>query len=189
MPGGCPPPEEEARGRFKSSPPWCGAPTVLRTSSDKTAAAPAGRRSGAPCDRRRHPRYALANHRTSAPPCPESALPAERPQPVWHPYLPPVPLCRAEYGSALGTWCSSHAVHHPWQGRLISARRTARSSWRARDDDDRSMRRARRTRRAPAASRSAPAAAAAAAGDDDEAEVEAEAVAAAEAALLLLMLL
>ena len=73
---GLPPPEEEARGRFKSSPPWCGALTVLRTRSDKTAAAPAGRRSRAPCDRRRHPWYALANHRTPAPPCPESALPA-----------------------------------------------------------------------------------------------------------------
>ena len=91
-PGTAPPPEEEARGRFKSSPPWCGAPTVLRTSSDKTAAAPAGRRSGAPCDRRRHPRYALANHRTSAPPCPESALPAEQPQSVW-PRISPQCLC------------------------------------------------------------------------------------------------
>ena len=47
-------PDEEARGRFESSSPQCDAITVLRTSSDKTAAVPAGRRSDMPCTRRRH---------------------------------------------------------------------------------------------------------------------------------------
>ena len=187
MPGGCPPLRKKRADA--SSPPPLGAARQL-------CCAPAATRQQQPRRGGVQERHAIAagTHGTPSPtiarpppPCPESALPVERPQPVWHPYLPPVPLCRAEYGSALGTWCSSHAVHHLWQGRLISARRTARSSWRARDDDARSMRRARRTRRAPAASRSAPAAAAAAAAAD--AEAEAVAAAAAEAALLLLMLL
>ena len=76
-----PPPEEEARGRFKSSPPWCGALTVLRTRSNKTAVAPAWRRSRAPCDRHRHPWYALANHRTPAPPCPRVLCQQSDPNP------------------------------------------------------------------------------------------------------------
>ena len=76
--------------------------------------------------------YALASHRPSAPPRMLRQKSNPSPRSARHPYLPPGPLHRAEYGSALGTWLSSRAVHHPWQGRLISALRTARSSWRAR---------------------------------------------------------
>ena len=41
-------PDEEARGHFESSSPQCDALTVLRTSSDKTAAVLAGRGSEMP---------------------------------------------------------------------------------------------------------------------------------------------
>ena len=90
-PGAASPPEEEARGRFKSSPP-CAARQLC--------CAPAATRQQQPRRGGVHERHAIAagTHGTPSPtiarpppPCPESALPAERPQPVWHSYLPPVP--------------------------------------------------------------------------------------------------